>query len=300
MRLTFRLKIVSYFKGQYGPPQTSTILGFIGVKMSRALVLSGGAFKGAIQVPVIEHLKKNYEYDAVYGVSIGAINGAMFAQDDLEALRAIWDDIDGLGNFLKLKWWWPFNGLYSMSPLRAQLESNLSLERLKMPFSAGIVSFTDGEYRNISSNTMTSDKIYCDMVQASSCMAGVMVPSFIEMDGEQHLGVDGGFRNIIPIPLDQTFDHLDVVACTQVDRFIQGNKFKKTDLLSLAGRTLQIFEDEIFDKDIAELIESNAEVRIFAPEEYPGNTLDASKEAIKFRYELGEKAIKNPLIFKHK
>ena len=38
-------------------------------------------------------------------------------------------------------------------------------------------------------------------------------------------------------------------------------------------------------------------VRVFAPSEYPGNSLDASPETIRKRFELGEEAIKNPIIF---
>jgi len=267
--------------------------------MSRALILSGGAFRGAIQVPVIEYLKKHHEYDAVFGVSVGSINGAMFAQDDLPGLRDLWDEIDNVRGFLHLKWYWPFNGLYSMKPMREKLQRYLRLDKIKTPFYAGVVSFTDGEYRNLCTENMEKNIELWDAVEASSCMAGIMVTPTIKIEGEDHIGCDGGFRNIIPVPTDKSYDYLDVVACTQIDR-IKSKDFDKRDLLSIIKRSLEILEDEVFDKDIMELLECSSEVRIFSPQAYPGESLDASKEIIEYRYKLGKEAINNPLILRHK
>jgi len=267
--------------------------------MSRALILSGGAFRGAIQVPIIEHLKLTHKYDAVYGVSVGAINGAMFAQDDLVNLRELWDNINDVSGFLSLKWYWPFNGLYSMNPMRKKIERYLKLDKMKIPFHAGVVSFTDGEYRNMPSKDMETNLELWDAVQASSCMAGIMVPPIIPIDGSPHVGCDGGFRNIMPIPEDMDYDYLDVVLCTPIDR-IKNKEFSKIDVFNIFKRTLEILEDEVFDKDILQLVESRSIVRIFSPNEYPGDSLDASKEIINFRYELGKRAISNPIILTHK
>ena len=160
--------------------------------MSRALLLSGGAFRGAVQVPVIEELCSRNYYDAIYGVSVGSINGAMAAQDELDKLREIWDTVDGVGSFLRPKWYWPFKGYYDMTPLRTKLEKYLSLDRVKIRYRAGVVSGTTGEYFNLKAEDMLLDREYHDAVQASSCQAGIMIPGTFIHKGKEHLGYDGG------------------------------------------------------------------------------------------------------------
>ena len=108
----------------------------------RALLLSGGAFRGAVQIPIIEKLFEQYQYDAIYGVSVGSLNGSMLAQYDLYELRKIWDNVNGIKDFLKLQWYWPFNGLYSMKPLRKIIENTLTLKKINIPFYAGLSPFS--------------------------------------------------------------------------------------------------------------------------------------------------------------
>jgi NTE family protein len=262
--------------------------------MKRGLLLSGGAFRGAVQIPVIEELFVRHEYDAIYGVSVGAINGSLMAQHEMEKLREFWDNVDGLPGFFKSKWYWPFKGFYDMTPLRDKLETNLSLEKVKVPFRAGTVSGTTGEYFNLRTENMTRNSQYWDAVQSSSCMAGIMVPGTFVHDSQTHLGFDGGYRSIIPIP-DEEFDHIDIVTCTPLDRMKMKGEFKKVNILALLLRGIEIFEDEIFDRDISSIIQTNTpSITIYAPQEYPGEALDASRETIKFRYELGREAYLNP------
>lgn len=260
----------------------------------RALLLSGGAFRGAVQVPVIEKLFEENKYDAIYGVSVGSINGAMFAQKELYDLRKFWDETDGLSGYLSSRWYWPFNGLYSMNPIRNKMEEYLTLQKIETPFYAGVVSGTTGEYFNLSTEEMEGDHQLWDAVQASSCMAGIMIPGTFIYDNIEHIGFDGGYRSIIPIPF-QDFKHLDVVTCTPLDRMKMKIKFYKKDILSLAVRGIEIFEDEIFDRDLSTLEHSSAEtITVYSPQEYPGDALDASQEAIRYRYKLGEEALLKP------
>lgn len=264
----------------------------------RALLLSGGAFRGAVQVPVIEELSKRYIYDDVYGVSVGSINGAMFCQDELINLRKIWDDTDNLGGFLKMQWYWPFGGLYSMKPLRKKLEKYISLKKMKTTFHAGTVSATDGEYYNLSTDKMERDEQIWDAIQASSCMAGIMKPGTFVYDDQVHIGIDGGFRSIIPIPIDE-YKHVDVVTCTPLDRMKMKDDFNKKSIIPLIMRGIEIFEDEVFDRDLTTLQYSNIKsITVYSPQEYPGESLDASKEAIRYRYKLGEEAFKKPFVLK--
>lgn len=70
-------------------------------KKKLALVLSGGGFKGAFQVGALEYLLYNpvqiedevidiQKFDIISGVSVGSLNGALVATNQMEALKDIW------------------------------------------------------------------------------------------------------------------------------------------------------------------------------------------------------------------
>ncbi len=60
----------------------------------RALVLTGGGARGAYEAGVIKGLAESgCEFDLVCGTSIGAINAAFFAQDELGSLEQLWKSI---------------------------------------------------------------------------------------------------------------------------------------------------------------------------------------------------------------
>lgn len=60
-----------------------------------ALVLSGGGAKGAYEAGVASALIRTYgeQFDIVCGTSIGAINGALIAQGDIDGLEKLWHSI---------------------------------------------------------------------------------------------------------------------------------------------------------------------------------------------------------------
>ena len=62
--------------------------------MKNYLILSGGAFRGAFQLGAVEVLKeKGIVFDKVFGVSTGAINGSLIAQDKFSTLSHFWEQI---------------------------------------------------------------------------------------------------------------------------------------------------------------------------------------------------------------
>lgn len=59
-----------------------------------ALVLGGGGAKGAYEIGAIAALRElGIEAGSVYGVSVGALNAAMYAQGDVERAEALWANI---------------------------------------------------------------------------------------------------------------------------------------------------------------------------------------------------------------
>lgn len=64
--------------------------------MKIGLVLSGGGGKGAYELGVwkaLKDLKLDKYIDVFAGTSIGAFNAVLFAQDDINAAEALWDEV---------------------------------------------------------------------------------------------------------------------------------------------------------------------------------------------------------------
>ena len=86
-------------------------------KRKYALVLSGGGFKGAFQLGALEYLKENgifhddgfdkdFKFDIIAGVSVGALNGSFWASNQFEALQQLWENVavNGAEEIFKLKY----------------------------------------------------------------------------------------------------------------------------------------------------------------------------------------------------
>ena len=253
----------------------------------RALVLRGGGFRGAVQVPVLHHLHSLYEYDAIFGVSVGALNGAMFAMDELDGLQSFWDNIDGIDGFLKLKWW-PFSGFYSMAPLRKKIRDRARLKKIKTPFYAGLVSLLDGRYYNYGSSEMSSDEQLWGAIEASACIVGMMEPPVIDLYGEKQLAGDGGFRSINLVTRSGIFSQVDVVACSPLSRTSHTGPHR-----------IEVVESKSFYRDYKYIfggLPEGGRVTIYAPQRSVGPTFRAPRELVQRRFELGYEAIENPII----
>lgn len=264
----------------------------------RALLLSGGAFKGAFQVPIIEKLLQKNTYDDIYGTSVGAINGVMAAQNDIAILKNIWKGINGTKDFLSHRCYWPFNGFYSMKPLRKKLKENLNLGRIKIPINIGVVSGTTGEYFILSSKKMSKTSELCDSVISSSCLAGIMIPETFRHQEKIHLGFDGGYRHIIPVP-NQDYETLDIISCNPIQETKLTTKFNNYNLISLIIRSIEIFEKGLYEKNLETLKKTNClNINLYAPKKDLGGSFDARHETIINRYIAGEQAYLTPMTFK--
>ncbi len=62
--------------------------------MKRALSLAGGGPRGSYQIGAWKALRElGYTFDIVTGTSIGAINGALIVQDDMETAHRLWEQV---------------------------------------------------------------------------------------------------------------------------------------------------------------------------------------------------------------
>lgn len=77
----------------------------------RALVLAGGGSRGAYQIGAWKALKElDVDFQGVFGTSIGALNGGLIIQEDLEKALELWENIhvtnvfiDGFDNGLSIE-----------------------------------------------------------------------------------------------------------------------------------------------------------------------------------------------------
>ena len=64
------------------------------MKRSYGLVLAGGGTKGAYEVGAWKALRElGVDITAIVGTSIGAINGALFLQNDFDKVMELYDNI---------------------------------------------------------------------------------------------------------------------------------------------------------------------------------------------------------------
>lgn len=64
------------------------------------LVLQGGGARGSYHIGAVEALiSRGIKFDAVVGTSIGAINGALIATEDISTLKKIWEELDSKSVF---------------------------------------------------------------------------------------------------------------------------------------------------------------------------------------------------------
>lgn len=239
----------------------------------RALILSGGAFRTAVQLPIIERLNIQHEYDLIHGDSAGSLNGVMLAQDKLTKLRNMWESINDITSFLTPRWLWPFNGLYSMKPMRRRIERLIDLADIKTPFATGVISLTDKQYYSLQTTEMTTNKELWDAIEASCAIYGLMVSPELIINNQVHLGSDGAFSDE-PTPLRKQFTHIDLVTCipyshtTKAARNIQGIRARSS-------------------QDI--------EITLYAPLAGAGSRLEVSKKLTQQRIRLGEEALLHPI-----
>lgn len=180
-----------------------------------ALVLAGGGTKGAYQVGVWKALKSiGIKIKAITGASIGAINGALIFQDDIDKMIEIYEKIEitdimeisdkvdpnknlfDISNIRQLLREYAQNKGLENAPLRETLIKNVDLDKIyNSDIDFGIISysFKTREPIELFKNEIPKEKMY-DYILASSCF-----PIFKSQKiGGQEL-VDGGFYDNAPV-----------------------------------------------------------------------------------------------------
>lgn len=265
--------------------------------MEYLLLLSGGAAKGAFQVPIVEHLVDKIGYPAhVAGTSIGAGNGAAVASKKIKKLRKLWNLINETSDFQSLNpdlW----NGFSSLSRYKNMLIENDMLDIKDIKLTVGIVDLATARHRLIDLNPLNQED-RLDAIIASSTQPLIHERTKFK----NRWSVDGGiFAVIPPIPNFERYEEIHVVTCFPINTQREIVNQKQVDSgLSQAFRSIDIMTSIIMSNDIARLKQqatSNKNIYLYAPPTWEsiGLPFEASAEIIEARFKLGEKIAQNPI-----
>ena len=277
------------------------------------LVLGGGGTKGAFQAGAEQVLREEggFEWERIFGVSVGALNGMLLAQGEYRRLLEIWRTIRQGDVYRKV--WWPViawrlavsrkAGIYDARALRKTIDKHAAGRPFRIPLYVGRVSLTSGAYEVV--NSESPDIL--DAVWHSATMPVIWEPV------GKGAWVDGGLRNVTPLgdAIDLGPTALVVINCSP-DQPEPAEPPK--DIIAAAKRALNdIAINEIMVNDVREFVRINDLVRqakrkgvtlespsgkpygdydigVIRPRQPLGDTLDFSRDVIEQLLEAGRAA----------
>lgn len=277
------------------------------------LVLSGGGTKGAFQVGAEQVLREEggFQWERIFGVSVGALNGLLLAQGEYQRLLEVWRTIRQEDVYRKVSWpviAWRLAvlrkaGIYDASALRKTIEKYAAGHPFRIPLYVGRVSLLSGAYDLVSSDSPD----ILDAVWHSATM-----PVMWEPIGKG-AWVDGGLRNVTPLgdAIDIGPGTLVVVNCSP-DAPEPAEPPK--DIIAAIKRSINdVAINEIMVNDVREFVRINHLVRqarekgfvleseagkpygeyeigVIRPATPLGDVLDFSRDVIEQRVEAGREA----------
>jgi NTE family protein len=255
----------------------------------RALVLSGGGIKGAYQIgAIVEVIDRGFRPTAIYGISIGALNGGILASyvgeqvlaghppDLLAAARRLekyWHD--NVTDFKKLghqRWklvlLWEvlignFKGMISVDGVIDIVRKEIREENLRaaaragLSFFAGTLNLTEGTY-------LDAEGIGEQIIEyiIASGMQPIVMPMRViprvgsEPPPREDSWIDGGLHNVAPlgVPIDKNYKEIVCIVC-RPDKLeacpVQGS------LTALGDRLSDVVAQRLLDTDIAQALKIN-------------------------------------------
>ncbi len=267
--------------------------------IKKAIVLSGGSIKGAFQAGAIaELLDSGFVPDAIYGTSVGSLNGSFLAE---RAGRVVQEgdtlDWPDLGRELEDFWLeglhspsqvgvqrrivpllvsllrQQFNGLIDTGPLRALVEEQLDPENLRaspVQFFACAVNLVTGEAVYASEDYSG----ILDYVIASTAIP-IEMP-YVTIGKSPY--VDGGVREVAPLnrAIEDGAEQIVCILCQP--RELEGASFRPGNLLEFAMRLMDVVTNELINNDIERFRKVNSWMETFNQMKGDLETLLTSQE----------------------
>lgn len=276
------------------------------------VLLSGGGFTGAFQVPILERFDvMGLRPHVVYGVSVGALNGVLYAQNAVPQLRDLWAGINdskplfGINGFLApaVQRW---KGLYSLEPLAKKIRKLTARSDLDCVFGVGVTVRETGAYRTLEFSGRSYDKTekwwkdkkaaedaeLHTAILGSSAIAGLMEPYRMRLGGVDATLSDGGHRHVLPPPPAMPAEDHPIEVHAVFNRPVGQVKLPPCKVDSLPEAFAWAIDTQMHAQAMADFEGLRAWVlaapglrraHIYTPVEDPGSMLDASAEAIERR-----------------
>lgn len=194
--------------------------------MRYGLVFAGGGAKGAYEIGVWKALDRmGIGIDAVTGVSIGSVNGAMFVQNDFALAKQLWERIT-LADIVAIDGADTTN-LFSMqnvvtiiseiyknqgldtTPLETLLKQIIDEDKIRksdIKFGLATYSLTDKKAVELFCDQIPEGELV-DYILASACLPGFQQR---KIDGKTF--IDGGVHNNMPINMLLERGYRDIIA----------------------------------------------------------------------------------------
>ena len=182
----------------------------------RAIVLSGGGARGGYHIGVWQALRElGIDYQMVTGTSVGALNGAIMAQNDFEAARDMWErlrtsdvvdteiDVTSGGKDEQREAFMRFimesfkKGGADFSPLAGTIASIVDEEKCRSSdIDFGLVTVKYPSLRPVVlwKDEIPEGRLYDYMLASAACFPAFRTQ---EIDGEKF--IDGGYYDGMPI-----------------------------------------------------------------------------------------------------
>lgn len=254
-------------------------------KKLKVLALSGGGAYGSYQIGVLKALleKDLAGWDAIAGVSVGAINTLWLASFNkgevaaaIESLENLWKTIIKGNKSIYLPWYFkPFNylasfwkgSLYNTKPLLKLLQKHSSLDDLSrsdISSYVGAVSLNSGKFDLID---IKSNPLAIEWVLASASMPMLFNP--ISINNE--MWVDGGVKSVTPLKELvkiiglENIGHIDVILANPTS--LEENKKERfNSIVSVATSCLGAAVNEIMNTDL-DINSFNGTYSIYKPQQ---------------------------------
>jgi len=214
------------------------------------VVLSGGGAKGSGQLGMMKYVyEKGVRPDFISGVSVGALNATMWAQEqNLDLLENLWRDIKGNSDIYRKNWLRPCKlrrSIYDNKPLKQKINKYIDIEKLKnspIELQIGVAQLQSGEYSLVNK----FHQHYNLMLLASTAIPVV----FPAVSWQGHEYVDGGVRDVAPLKaaIDFGCTQIYILHCHSLEMEVEEKKFNN--LVEIGIRSFVIMFNENLKNDI--------------------------------------------------
>lgn len=249
----------------------------------KILALEGGGDKGAYQAGALKGLMNSLspeevDYDFISGVSLGAVNAAIFATYDkgqekeaAQEIVELWHSVKGEGDIYKN--WFPLGiiqgltkeSLYNTKIYQENLEKLFKGRTLKKQLIIGATNANNGQYRYFDEESFAKQK-FTDAILASSAFPVVFQPrdylGSTYYDGLLKRSVD--FITAINKCKDLGFEEqdivLDIILCnsSKLERY-EKEKYRPLNALE---RLVEILAYQVASWDIENLTRYFKDVKV--------------------------------------